>query len=1050
QDARLDTQAIDQDFALVVSGDLPKPKAGIILLDHSAYNAPGTLKIQVLDAATAASNTVSVLLKSTTEPLGENFLLHASGTYGAFTGTVATVVGNAVVDGKLEIHNGDIVEAHYIDGNGTNQAATAAADLAVPVLTSVTAAVDLGVMTITWQTSEPGNSIVRYSTNFAFNLAATNSTLTTDHVVRLVNLIPGKTYHFLVSSSDAAGNNATNNNSGAFFSFVAVPTPTVLLVDAYEPDDSSTTIDDSSYTNALAATGLSYSFWKVIDRGSPQLADLRPFQVVIWRVTDSIYYDGTNNTLSAGQQVMIQNYLNGGGSFFMSSMSVLGRLGDVPFRRNVLHVGGFKVNANQFFPCTDCDDQHGVPAIQGADGNPTAAGINITLDYSNYPTIDLFGDDVLGPDFSDTFTPNSSAAALLFESTSGKVCGMFYPKPGLDSPGRVVFLGFPLDTVPVAGTAPNTEAALLRNVLNFLAPGANGVGRVTMDSSVYTLPAVVTVEVGDTDLSGLGHTQVTFSRSSATNQTVITLNETPHPGLFRGFLTLVATNPPAGSTNQLRVGNGDVITAKYFDVSASSDALTTARVDTVPPTISNVSATAGYTEAAVNWISSKPTDSLVQFGESALLGRTAYNPVLGTNHSVSFTGLAADRTYYYQVVSRDDAGNATTEDHQGNFYTFHTLKAPQPPWFTDLESGTSGWKVVPDPSFSSDFNWTLGVPSTVLQASAYSGTHAWASDISGETPGFIASSYLYSPPIDLSGLGQATLTFFDSYDFGSGEEQGQVMISTNSSTPPGSLPVLVDFSGLSSPDWNQEVVDLTPYVGQTVQIVWDYAAIDFGDGHQFGGWIVDDIAITGTVAGSQPSATLVISKNIAQGTFSLTGPLNQSGQGQTTTISNAPPGQYVVHFGDVPFYQTPANQTNTLAGSGSVLFLGNYTFADVNNNNMSDAWEQYYFGSVSTNRTQLTDTDGDKMTDYAEFLAGTNPTDATSKLAFFPTTIQTNGLVKLQWAAIPGRAYQVLTSTNASLWSPVTAWLQATGSPMSYSATNLHNRSQLFRVQVRP
>ncbi|MDB6112002.1 MAG: hypothetical protein JWR69_3752, partial [Pedosphaera sp.] len=42
QDARLDTQAIDQDFALVVSGDLPKPKAGIILLDHSAYNAPGT------------------------------------------------------------------------------------------------------------------------------------------------------------------------------------------------------------------------------------------------------------------------------------------------------------------------------------------------------------------------------------------------------------------------------------------------------------------------------------------------------------------------------------------------------------------------------------------------------------------------------------------------------------------------------------------------------------------------------------------------------------------------------------------------------------------------------------------------------------------------------------------------------------------------------------------------------------------------------------------------------------------------------------------------
>jgi len=30
---------------------------------------------------------------------------------------------------------------------------------------------------------------------------------------------------------------------------------------------------------------------------------------------DEINYDGTNNTLSPQQQFMIQNYLNGGGSF---------------------------------------------------------------------------------------------------------------------------------------------------------------------------------------------------------------------------------------------------------------------------------------------------------------------------------------------------------------------------------------------------------------------------------------------------------------------------------------------------------------------------------------------------------------------------------------------------------------------------------------------------------------------------------------------------------------------------------------------------------------
>ena len=72
QDARLDTAAIDQDFALVVSGDLARPGAGSVLLDRPAYTAPGLIRLSVFDPARAASNTVSVLVKSTTEPAGEN------------------------------------------------------------------------------------------------------------------------------------------------------------------------------------------------------------------------------------------------------------------------------------------------------------------------------------------------------------------------------------------------------------------------------------------------------------------------------------------------------------------------------------------------------------------------------------------------------------------------------------------------------------------------------------------------------------------------------------------------------------------------------------------------------------------------------------------------------------------------------------------------------------------------------------------------------------------------------------------------------------------
>lgn len=273
------------------------------------------------------------------------------------------------------------------------------------------------------------------------------------------------------------------------------------------------------------------------------------------------------------------------------------------------------------------------------------------------------------------------------------------------------------------------------------------------------------------------------------------------------------------------------------------------------------------------------------------------------------------------------------------------------------------------------------------------------------------------------------------------------MISTNDATPPGNLPVLADFSGTSSQDWGVETTDLTPYVGHTVRIVWDYVGVSFG-GPMYG-WLIDDISITGVVANATSTGTLVISKNLGQGGFTLTGQLNQTGNGLLTTISNAPVGEYNVQFDDVAFYDTPVPQTGTLAANSTLTFAGAYTFTDANHNGISDAWEQYYFGSVSTNRTQFTDSDGDGMTDYAEFIAGTIPTNAASKLNFLSARVLTNDVVELRWAAIPGRLYQVNAGTNGASWTPMTDWLQATGSPMTFTTTN-SGQSRLFRIQVRP
>jgi len=1045
EDARLDTAAVDQDFALVISGDIPQPGTGAVLLDRTNYTAPSTIHLQVLDPARSGSNSVQVLLKSTTEPAGETFNLNASGVYGSFTGTVATVLGNAAVDGKLEIHNGDSIEADYTDSSGTLRTATALADLTPPVLTGVTTSVDLGEITISWQTSEPADSLVRYGISPNLNQVAFDPTLTTTHSIKLRNLVAGKTYSFFVSSTDEAGNTATNDNSGLLFSFAAVATPTVLLVDAYEPATGSPVIPDGAYTNALAAAGYTFGFWKVLERGSPQLADLQPFPVVIWRTTDDIVnYSGTNNTLTPQQQFMITSYLNGGGSLLMASMGILSQLGAVAFRQNVLQVAGFIQNPNPPAPCSSCDEYFGVPAVVGAFNSPITDGMNTALDYTNYPSFDLgFGGpgNVYGPDFSDTFTPGTNATPILFESVSGKTCGISYPRPGVDSPGRVVFLSFPLDAVPATGASPNNESVLLRNILRFLAPGANGIGAITLDNSLYTVPDRVTVEVGDSDLVGTGQTQVTFSSSSATNQVVITLNETTHAGLFRGFITLVATNP---APNQLAVRNGDTITAQFFDAANQSNVVATATIDTVPPTISNVAAITGFGDAVITWTTSKPADALVQYGGAALLDRTAYAPLIATNHTVAISGLAANHTYVYQVVSRDDAGNTTVDDNHGALYTFSTLKAPQPPWSDNLELGQGNWKVVPDPS-GTDINWTLGTPHNGLQTTAHSGTNAWGSNLNGQSFN-IGSTFLYSPFIDLSGVSQATLTFWTSFDFSSGVEDGQLGVSTNSSTPPASIPTLVDYFGQTATNWQQETFDLTPFAGRTIQVVWYYSGVPIGS--SLNGWLVDDVAITGVYAAG--GGTITIFKSLSQGGFTLTGPVSRSGTGLLTTISNVPPGQYSIRFGDVAFYQTPPAQSNLLARSGSIMFSGNYTFKDSYHIGISDAWQQYYFGSVSPTYTGRNDSDGDGMSDYDEFIAGTNPTNALSKLDFLGINLITNRLLHFQWSAVPGRIYQVQSSTNLQSWVPMSDWMQATASPMSYTTTNISISPRLYRVQVRP
>ncbi|HWX21392.1 MAG TPA: S8 family serine peptidase [Candidatus Binatia bacterium] len=84
---------------------------------------------------------------------------------------------------------------------------------------------------------------------------------------------------------------------------------------------------------------------------------------------------------------------------------------------------------------------------------------------------------------------------------------------------------------------------------------------------------------------------------------------------------------------------------------------------------------------------------------------------------------------------------------------------------------------------------------------------------------------------------------------------------------------------------------------------------------------------------------------------------------------------------------------------------------DTDGNGLPDWWEQIYFGHL-TGTDPNADPDHDGASNLAEWLAGTNPTNATSCLRLaLPRMAATNGFV-VQWPSVAGKFYRLQRATN--------------------------------------
>jgi len=147
--------------------------------------------------------------------------------------------------------------------------------------------------------------------------------------------------------------------------------------------------------------------------------------------------------------------------------------------------------------------------------------------------------------------------------------------------------------------------------------------------------------------------------------------------------------------------------------------------------------------------------------------------------------------------------------------------------------------------------------------------------------------------------------------------------------------------------------------------------------------------------------------------------------------------------GDVSGSLNPLSVTSDAPKTVSALFA-----ETLMTNGVPQWWlAQYGIGIADSNA--LTDSDFDTMLNWEEFLAGTNPTNNMSLLAYTGTSLTSNGLFVINWQAVAGKTYSVLTRTNllSGSWLVETNGIPGIEPDCTYTVQT-ENAAEFIQIQL--
>ncbi|MDD5221106.1 MAG: fibronectin type III domain-containing protein, partial [Candidatus Pacebacteria bacterium] len=574
---------------------------------------------------------------------------------------------------------------------GSFDTTTAKEDVVAPVISAVaTSSITLSGATITWTTDENSDSIVDYGTTVGLGqLAGNTSDATTTHSVSLTSLTSDTLYYFQVRSQDSSGNTATDNNGGNYYTFTTVAdgtNPVISNVDAPVIDRNSATVTWDTDEDATSQVEYSTSPELSESISTTLVTDLRKeHSVILSSLTSSTTYYYRVKSKDAANNLTTSSIYN--------------------------------------FTTAQAKADSTAPTISDvATSSITLSGATITWTTTeNSDSIVDYGlTTALGSmtgNIDDSTTSHSISLTGLTQNTK-----YYFQVRSADSSGNRKTDNNGGDYYSFTTTADTTDPVISAIQASVVDRNSANITWTTDEAGTSQVEYATS-----SDLSG---------SSSTTLVTDLTLQH-----------SVVISGLTANTKYYYRVKSKDAAdnegVSNIYDFTTATSKEDSAGPDISSVTISNIS----LTGATVTWTTSEAANSIVDYGTSISLGILAGDiNELVTSHTVSLIDLSQNTTYYLQVRSQDEAGNTTTDNNGGDYYSFTTTADNTAPTITlgtpvvDRNSATVVW--------------------TTNEAGTSQVEYATSSDLSGSSSTTLVTDLTLQHSVVISGLTDNTKYYY--------------------------------------------------------------------------------------------------------------------------------------------------------------------------------------------------------------------------------------------------------------------------------------------------